>query len=128
MKKRILIIEDDFISFVVGKNLFEGIGYEVEYAPSGEEGLDLFADAIIKQNPYDIVYMDIGLPNMSGIEVCMKIREYETEVESSHIPIVAVTAHDNQQIIDECLAAGIMEVLFKPLTQKKISTFQAKLI
>lgn len=127
MKKRVLIIEDDRISFVVGKALFEAIGFEVDHAFSGEEGIELYAKAFANHQPYDAVYMDLGLPKMTGIEVCIKIREFEREAQGNPTLIIAVTANDNQKTVNECIAAGMMEVIFKPLTAQKILLFQSLL-
>jgi CheY-like chemotaxis protein len=127
MKRRVLIIEDDRISFVVGKTLFEAIGFEVDHAVSGEEGMDLYAKAFVNHQPYDAVYMDLGLPQMTGIEVCVKIREFEKDAQGSPTLIIAVTANDNQKTVTECIEAGMMDVIFKPLTAKKITVFQSML-
>lgn len=127
MKKRVLIIEDDRISFVVGKALFETIGFEVDHAFSGEDGIERYTKAIASHHPYDAVYMDLGLPKMTGIEVCVKIRQFEKEAQNQSTLIIAVTANDNQKTVDECLAAGMIEVIFKPLTAQKILIFQSLL-
>lgn len=87
MKKCILIVEDDHICFKVGKIFFEMCGFEVERAESGEEALQLFTQKLHDQAPYDAIYMDIGLPEMNGVETCIAIRKFETEAALSPVGV-----------------------------------------
>lgn len=126
MKKRVLIVEDDHIAFSIAKVFFEKFDCDVDHAPSGESALELYAQALLAEHPYDAIYLDLGLPKMNGIEVCLKIREYETEVAMTPVPMMAVTANEHPLVVDECLAAGMMAVNFKPLTPQNIADFLAK--
>ncbi len=126
MKKHILIVEDDDISFTVGKMFFDMHECDIDRAVSGEQAMDLFVKGITNKKPYDAIYMDLGLPNMSGIETCKVIRQYELDSNVHHVTIIAVTANDNDDTINECLSAGMTEVYFKPLTAQKISDFLSK--
>ena len=125
MAKRILIVEDDNISFMVGSTYFIQEGYVTERAISGEDAVTMFMKSVNDNNPYDCIYMDLGLPKISGIETCKLIRKYEAENSLSLIPIIAVTANDNKNIIIECVEAGMMDALFKPLTKEKIAIFSS---
>ena len=123
MKKRILIVEDDSVSLFVATMLFEGANCEITSAMSGEIALQLFAENLINETPYNAIYMDLGLPNMNGIDTCKAIRSYETELSVSPILIIAVTANVDLDIIDKCITAGMQEVMLKPLTNEKVTRF-----
>lgn len=101
-------------------------GFEVERAESGEEALQLFTQKLHDQAPYDAIYMDIGLPEMNGVETCIAIRKFETEAALSPVPIIAVTGNKDHEMIEACLSAGMMDVFAKPLTKSKVSDFILK--
>lgn len=67
--------------------------------------------------------MDIGLPTISGTEACLALREHETKNGLSPIPIVAVTGNCSPDEIKEYKAAGMQEVIEKPLTMDKAEYF-----
>lgn len=84
--------------------ILQSIGCNVDCQATGEYAAEYFRD-------YDFIFLDIGLPGISGIEACRKIRAKET---NSHIPIVALTAHHEDQTIigtTKCKYHGIF--LFK---------------
>ena len=81
MSGRILVVEDDERISSSMRLALEGEGYEVKDAASGEEGLDLFAEA-----PTDVALIDLMLPGMDGFECCRALRR------SSAVPIIIVTA------------------------------------
>lgn len=123
MKKRILIVEDDLIAFTIGKMLFETMDWEVFHAVSGEEGFDMYTRSHREQIPYDAIYMDLGFPEMSGIDSCRAIRKYESESGLSPVLMIAVTANVDPNITQECLSAGMQGVILKPLTREKLGSF-----
>jgi len=83
-KEKVLVIEDEEDIANLVKTTLEGEGFEVTVGYSGEEGLDK-----IHRVPPDLVVLDLGLPGMSGYQVCQKIRE---DVSLAHIPIIMLTA------------------------------------
>jgi len=83
-EEKILVIEDEEDIANLVKTTLEGEGFEVMVGYSGEEGLEK-----IHQLPPDLVVLDLGLPGMSGYQVCQKIRE---DVSLAHIPIIMLTA------------------------------------
>lgn len=117
-KKSILVVEDSMPATKVAKFLFEKLGCHVECVGDGEIAVDL-----AKKNHYDGICMDIGLPTISGIEACLAIRDYETKNGLSPIPIVAVTGNCSPDEIKEYKAAGMQEVIEKPLTKDKAEYF-----
>lgn len=107
--KKILVVEDDSISQRLAQLTLENMGYEVDTASTGDKALALFAN-----HCYAAILMDVGLPDMSGIEVTYRIRELE-QVKSIYTPIIALTAHVTTMVKNECLAAGMDDFTTKPL-------------
>jgi two-component system aerobic respiration control sensor histidine kinase ArcB len=83
-----------------------------DIAESGKKALDLW-----KANDYDLIFMDIGLPDMDGHEVTRHIRLQEL-TRNTHVPIIALTAHAGDENKKRCIDAGMNAVLIKPLTAK----------
>ena len=105
-RPRVLLVEDNIFSQKVTKVMLEGLGYEVDFAPSGQQALQLM------QRRYDLIFMDLGLPDMDGIEITKQIRLGNNN--NRHTYICALTAHANDVERRKCLAAGMNEFLTKP--------------
>jgi len=103
MSGRILVVEDDERIRSSMRLALEGEGYEVSDAASGEEGLDLFAEA-----PPDVALIDLMLPGMDGFECCRALRR------SSAVPIIIVTARSDTHDVVAGLEAGADDYLVKP--------------
>jgi two-component system, OmpR family, aerobic respiration control sensor histidine kinase ArcB len=103
---RILLVEDTEISAKVVKSLLLSLGcHDVDIAPNGKSALKQ-----VRQHKYTFMILDIGLPDMSGVEVAKSIRTW-----NKHLPIVGLTAHIDQEKEQACLQAGMEKVLSKPL-------------
>lgn len=111
MNRHILIVEDNPIASKVQKMIVEGLGFTVDSAMTGEEGID-FARA----KKYVLILMDLGLPGIDGIETTIQIKTDQSEMNNVLTPIVAVTANEDPVIREQCLAAGMNDVLTKPFT------------
>ncbi len=83
-KEKILVIEDEEDIANLVKTALEGEGFEVTVGHSGEEGMEK-----IHSTPPDLLVLDLGLPGMSGYQVCQKVRD---DVSLAHIPIIMLTA------------------------------------
>jgi len=116
--KRILVVEDDELNFIYLKQIFKLTKGDITRAKNGNEALDY-----ARNNTYDIILMDIQLPDISGNEVTKKIRIYD-----SHTPIIAQTASRTPDDTDNCIEAGCTEVLVKPFTIRELSNILAKYI
>jgi two-component system aerobic respiration control sensor histidine kinase ArcB len=110
---KILIVEDQPIAAMVAQKMVTDLGYIADIAESGEEALQK------SLNNYDLIFMDIGLPDMDGIKVTSEIRRREKN--EKHIPIVALTAYTDNKVQSSCLAIGMQEVLNKPATAEKLN-------
>lgn len=106
---RVLLVEDNPISQVVGRGLCERLGFEVEVAANGQEAL-----AAVQARDFRLVLMDCQMPLMDGYEATAHIRQLPEP--RRHVPIVALTASAYREELDECLAAGMNDTLTKPLT------------
>ncbi|MFT3742280.1 MAG: response regulator [Gammaproteobacteria bacterium] len=112
-KNRILLVEDQAIAAIVGEKMLAALGCEVDIANNGKTAVQL-----VQEKPYDVIFMDIGLPDMDGYEVTKRIRLYELS-HDTHVPIIALTAHVDAGNKQNCLDAGMNAVFSKPLNKEK---------
>jgi PAS domain S-box-containing protein len=109
----ILLVEDNEINQKMTRMLLQRRGHQVEIAGNGQEALAFF-----KQKPYDLVFLDIQLPEMDGYQIARLFRGMEAA--ERHTPIIAMTAHalpgDRQRAID----AGMDDYITKPIDPKKV--------
>ena len=114
--KRILLVEDNLFNQKVTAMMFSDIGYaHIDLAENGQMALKL-----CKKNRYDLILMDIGLPDMSGIEVTSQLRDYENKHHQTHTPIIALTIRALEEDKIKALAAGMDGYLVKPLMLKQL--------
>lgn len=105
-KPHILLVDDNLINIKVTSLLLKEYGYNhIDVAINGQQALDLF------QNDFDIILLDIGLPDISGLDVCHIMRE---RLNGKKLPIIVLTAHGDL-IKQECLDAGADAFLAKPI-------------
>jgi CheY-like chemotaxis protein len=108
-KLRILLAEDNAINQKLAVRLLEKQGHEVTVANDGLEAV-----AAVGNGEFDVVLMDVQMPNMSGLEAAAAIRALERGT-GKHVPIVAMTAHAMKGDREICLAAGMDGYLSKPI-------------
>lgn len=113
---KVLLVEDTFIAQLAAKTLLQEMHCDVITADTGEAALELF-----KKDKYDLVFMDIGLPGKDGCETAQEIRAWEKQ-KGQHTPIVALTAHIDESNKQQCLKAGMEQVLTKPLKENTAET------
>ncbi len=111
-----LVAEDNTINQKLIKNVLNGFGVEVTLANNGEEALDLRM-----QNEYEIIFMDIQMPVMGGIESTGKILDFEEKNRKHHIPIVAVTANALEGDREKYIEAGMDNYLSKPVELEQLN-------
>ncbi len=110
----ILLAEDNIVNQKLAVKLLEKRGYRVAVASNGREAVDAF-----EGERFDLILMDVQMPEMDGIEATRLIREKEAE-HGGHIPIVAMTAHAMKGDREECLAAGMDDYMSKPFKPKEL--------
>ncbi|MBB71302.1 MAG: hypothetical protein CMF50_02760 [Legionellales bacterium] len=103
----VLLVEDNKISAKAALMLLNELGCDVDYAEDGQMALEFTTE-----KAYDMIFMDIGLPDMDGLEVTKRIRAYH------QMPIVALTAQ-GELSQDSCQDVGIIEIIEKPLDKAK---------
>jgi two-component system aerobic respiration control sensor histidine kinase ArcB len=112
-----LLVEDSLIAQRMSVSLLQNVGIQVETADSAEEALEKF-----KNKKYDIVFADIGLSQINGIEMTKKMRQLEKEEGREKTLIAAQTAQPNADNTQACFEAGMQAVLGKPLTRQSVSS------
>ncbi len=110
----ILIVEDDFINQKVIGKVLKKLGYQVDISNNGLEALDR-----IESTPYDLVFMDIQMPEMDGYETTTLIRKNK-KLNHSKLVIIAMTANAMQEDRDKCLKLGMNDYISKPVIAQEI--------
>lgn len=112
-----LVAEDNVINQKLIRRVLEGFGLTITVANNGEEAFNLR-----KQNDYDLIFMDIQMPVMGGIEATAEILRYEKLNRLKHIPIIALTANALQGDKEKYLEAGMDNYLSKPIDLDRLNT------
>ena len=111
----VLLAEDNPVNQRLAASLLGRRGHKVTIASNGREALD----AVTAQT-FDIVLMDVQMPEMGGFEATAAILKLEGERHARHVPIIAMTAHAMKGDRERCLAAGMDEYLTKPLDPRRL--------
>lgn len=109
----VLVAEDSPINAKVITTFLQQDGHRVTHVENGKLALEA-----LKNNMFDVVFMDMRMPEMDGIESTRQWRGEETD--DKHIPIVALTANATPEDKNNCLSAGMDEFLSKPVSQEKL--------
>jgi PAS domain S-box-containing protein len=109
---RVLLAEDNPVNQEVALRLLERRGHSVIVAENGKQAL-----TAIERHKFDLVLMDVQMPEMGGLEATQLIREKEKST-GEHLPILAMTAHAMQGDRERCIAAGMDGYLAKPIDPK----------
>jgi CheY-like chemotaxis protein len=106
---RILLVEDNKDNQQVALTVMQKAGYQVDLAENGKIAVECF-----KKRDYNLIFMDLQMPFMSGFETTEQIRRIELQQRRTHTPIVAFTARAIKGTREECLAFGMDDYLTKP--------------
>lgn len=111
----VLIADDDPVTRKITSMIFIGMGWQVTLAENGKQAL-----YECDKSSFDLIIMDIQMPELDGLEATKIIREKEAEI-GTHSSIIAVTSLRAKDAEDRCLAAGMDGFMEKPITSRKIS-------
>jgi two-component system sensor kinase len=106
---RVLLAEDGEINQEVAVGLLELRGHQVAVAHNGQEALEA-----LERAPFDVVLMDLEMPELDGLEATRRLRTRE-QATQAHTPVIAMTAHAVQGCRDRCLEAGMDDYIAKPI-------------
>jgi signal transduction histidine kinase/CheY-like chemotaxis protein len=118
----ILLVEDNKVNQMLVIKLLEKIGANVDVAGNGREAVEKAA-----AGEYDVIFMDVQMPEMNGLEATVEIRKSE-EASGSRVPIVAMTANAMKEDRDNCLNAGMDDFISKPIKREILFTIISKYI
>jgi PAS domain S-box-containing protein len=111
---KVLVVDDNFSSRQILKDILESFTFEVESTASGEEGLTEFESAAAIDQPYDLVIMDWKMPGMDGIEASKRIKNH-TNIDKVP-PIIMITAYGSEEIMHQAEQLRLEGLLFKPVS------------
>lgn len=110
---KVLLVDDDEMNQLLGKTILENWNINTAVAADGKEAI-----AKVKDDNYDLILMDLHMPELSGIDVTKYIRNMNPPKAS--VPIIAVTANIIKEDIDKCLKAGMDDYLLKPFKEAEL--------
>lgn len=110
---KILLVEDEKIPMVVHRKMLTDLGYTPDISEDGQQALAM------SHKGYDIIFMDIGLPDIDGLTVAAEIRRREGNIKYSRI--IALTGYISDEVQEQCLAVGIDEIATKPISLTKFN-------
>lgn len=113
-RRRILVAEDVELNQFLARHMMEAWGMEVDIAGNGREAL-----VLVQKNQYDLVLMDIHMPEMDGLEATRQIRQL-TDACKAQVPIIALTANALKGDRERFLAAGMNDYLPKPINEPNL--------
>ncbi len=113
---RILVAEDNVVNQKVALKLLDRLGVRADAVADGLEAL-----YALKSVPYDLVLMDVQMPEMDGLEATRRIRNPDSGVRDPRIPIVALTANALKGDRETCLAAGMNDYISKPIDPQELT-------
>jgi CheY-like chemotaxis protein len=112
MGKKILIVDDDELVLIAIQELLTPLGFSVTALSSGPEALEK-----VSNHQFDLVILDVSMPEMTGFEVCQRVRQMETYTE---IPILMLTARSGEEDKQRGMEAGANLYLPKPISPKRL--------
>jgi two-component system sensor histidine kinase/response regulator len=117
---RILVADDNHINQKVAASLLENFGHRADVVANGHEAIEAY-----RLVPYDIVLMDVQMPELDGFEASRRIRALEKK-KNRHTPIIAMTAHAREEDKEKCLAAGMDDYVSKPIRPQELKAAIAR--
>jgi CheY-like chemotaxis protein/HPt (histidine-containing phosphotransfer) domain-containing protein len=120
-KMRLLLVEDNSTNRIIADAIFKKLGYRADIAVNGEEAVKKLMEI-----PYDLVFMDLQMPLMGGLEATRLIRSNESDVLDHKVPIVAMTANAMAGDWEKCIGVGMNDYIAKPIAKNKVKAVLEK--
>jgi len=117
----VLVAEDNDINALLARALLHRLGHRPTVAANGAAAVESFLAAANAGTPYDLVLMDVHMPELDGLEATRRIRATEAALGLPHTRIVALTANAFGEDREACLAAGMDNFLVKPLDRERLA-------
>ena len=122
---RILLAEDNPVNQKLTRMMLTKAGYQVEVANNGKEAVEKYTAS---PKDFDLIFMDVQMPEMDGLEATKEIRKHEEQPATRnsqlatrrHIPIVAMTAHAMKGDREKCIEAGMDDYITKPIKRELV--------
>ena len=122
-KVRVLLAEDNPTNQIVALKMLGKLGYRADAVANGLEAV-----RALETIPYDVVLMDVQMPEMDGFEATGRIRDPESPVRDHAIPVIAMTAHAMKGDRERCMEAGMDDYVSKPVrTQELVAVIERQL-
>ena len=121
----ILVAEDNEINALLARALLTRLGHRPTVTENGAAALDAYRAAATAGVPFDVILMDVNMPEMDGLEATRRIRAGEA-ASGTRTPIVALTANAFGEDREACLAAGMDDFLVKPLDRERLAELLAR--
>ncbi len=112
---RVLLVEDNIVNQKVAVGMLRKLGFPARAASGGLEALSM-----LEEEEFDLLFMDIQMPDLGGLETTKRIRAGEVGEANQDVPIIAMTAHATRQDRKNCLAAGMNDYVAKPISSELI--------
>ena len=125
MSKKVLLCEDHPINAMIVKGLLEKQGMTVDIAENGQQGVEMFGKSA--QGEYSAVLMDINMPVMNGLDAAKAIRALDRP-DANSVPMIAMTADENEQDVNNALDAGMNGFTVKPVQPQALFDLLARLL
>src|SRR5262245_53265401 len=116
LPRRVLLAEDNLVNRQIVLELLQTRGHSVKLAGTGMEVLQA-----LERDPFDVILMDVQMPDMDGFEAAAAIRTREKQI-GGHIPIIAITGLATNSDRRKCLDAGMDGYLGKPIRAQELFT------
>ena len=122
---KILIVEDDDISRLMLRDILAKLA-ECHVAVNGKEGVKMFEDGVVNGRPYDVILMDLMMPEMNGHTLVRLIREYEAKTVMPRTKVIVITACNSPWEMSEMILDGWCdEYIVKPFDRDRIQKLVA---
>ena len=111
----LLLVEDNKINQYVALSILKKFGLDADVAENGVQALEM-----LRKKEYDVVFMDIQMPEMDGFEATRRIRSPDSGVLRHDVPIIAMTADATREGREKCFTAGMNDYIPKPVNQERL--------